>query len=434
MSSSESDSSQGEGVGAEEQDNIEAGKSRIETSSDEQEASDGEDQQEHLHTQDTLTGVIQLFSKHEDTNPKSDSGEKVQTAWQNQHKDSPKEDSPKKYSSGSLLSSEEELATDEVLRDRARQKVWLLDTHFDAWHHDKIANNVAGWVMQETMICDLPEHGKAQPNHPNPVGLPLDYMAECKVFDCIWSDLYDLCHFYALGMTGNPPDFRTPWELVTCSQVRDLLKSAQSIGRPYMILVHSTNSVTAMSMLQELHTAACLRCLQVDLHDKSIKMSFCPFCAYAGVKDLSYLNHIIIVHYNASYGCRKCLKQAFVLSSALHNHKKVCLGFDKKSTASSNSKPSSGSGSNDSQGGSSTRATPKKKDSKAPAANSQGSSTPPASQTTPCCSGRDNSHRSKPHKDSKSKKDLSGDKKKKRHASPARKGSSHKSHKHSNLL
>ena len=92
------------------------------------------------------------------------------------------------------------------------------------------------------------------------------------------------------------------------SQVRDLLKSAQSIGHPYVILVHSTDSVTTVSMLWELHMAACLRCLQVDLWDKSVKMSFCPFCMYVGMNDLSYLNHIIIVHYNASYGCGKCLK------------------------------------------------------------------------------------------------------------------------------
>ena len=171
-----------------------------------------------------------------------------------------------------------------------------------------------------------------------------------------------------------------------------------------MILAHSANSVTAMSMLQELHMATCLRCLQVDLQDKSVKMSFCPFCTYTGVNDLSYLNHIIIAHYNTSYGCEKCLKQAFMSSSALHNHKKVCLGFDKKSAGFS-SKPSSGGGGDGSQGSGSTRATPKKKDSKAPATDSQGSSAPMASQMTPHCSRHDKFHCSKPHKDSKSKKD-----------------------------
>ena len=118
-SSSESDSSRGEGSSTEEEDNAKVGKSKIETLSNEQEASEGEDKQEHPHTQDTLTSVSQLFSEHENTDPESDSGEKVQTAWQRQHKDSPKEDSPRKDSSG-LLSSEEEPPTNEVLHNEAR--------------------------------------------------------------------------------------------------------------------------------------------------------------------------------------------------------------------------------------------------------------------------------------------------------------------------
>ena len=81
VSSSKSNSSQDKGVSTEEEDNAEEGKGGIETSSDEREASNGEDQQEHPHTQDTLTGVSQLFSEDKDTDAESDSGEKVQTAW-----------------------------------------------------------------------------------------------------------------------------------------------------------------------------------------------------------------------------------------------------------------------------------------------------------------------------------------------------------------
>ena len=88
--------------------------------------------------------------------------------------------------------------------------------------------------------------------------------------------------------------------------------------------------MTAISLLRELHTTACLQWLQVDLWDKSVKLSFCPFCTYAGGNDLSYLNHIIIMHYNVSYGCGRCLKQAFVSSLVLHTHKKVCLRFPSK--------------------------------------------------------------------------------------------------------
>ena len=108
------------------------------------------------------------------------------------------------------------------------------------------------------MICDLPEHGKVQPNHQDPVGLPLDFTDERQVFDGIWSDIYDLCWFYILGMTGDPPEFPTPQEPATCEHIRNLVKLAHAIGRPYMILVHSADSVTAVSMLRELHTATCL--------------------------------------------------------------------------------------------------------------------------------------------------------------------------------
>ena len=141
-SSSQSDSFQGEESHAEEEDNTEVGRSEIKTSSDKQDVSEGEDKQECPHTQDTPTSVSQLFGEHEDTDPKSDSGDKVQATRQRQHKNSPQEGSPKKDSSGSS-SSEEEPPTDKVLHDEARQKAWLLDTCFDAWHHDKIANNVA---------------------------------------------------------------------------------------------------------------------------------------------------------------------------------------------------------------------------------------------------------------------------------------------------
>ena len=118
-----------------------------------------------------------------------------------------------------MSSSEEEQPTDEALHDKAQQWAWQLDTNFDAWWRKKIAKGVAGWAMRDTMICNLPEHGKAQPNHPDPVGLPLDYMHECQVFDSICSDIYNLCWFYTLGTMGDPPEFPAPWEPTTCGQI-----------------------------------------------------------------------------------------------------------------------------------------------------------------------------------------------------------------------
>ena len=77
--SSKSESSQDKGDGTEEDDNAKEDKGWIETSSDGQVVSDGEEQQEHPHTQDTLTGISQVFGEHEDTDPESDPGEKIQS-------------------------------------------------------------------------------------------------------------------------------------------------------------------------------------------------------------------------------------------------------------------------------------------------------------------------------------------------------------------
>ena len=171
-----------------------------------------------------------------ETDTESDKEEKIQSTQQKRCQSSPNEDTPSKESSKS--SSEEEQPTDEAPHDKAPQQAQQLDTNFDAWSHKKIAKGIAGWATRDTMICDLSKHGKVQPNHPDPVGPPLDYMGECQVFDGIQSDIYDLCRFYILGMTGDPPEFPAPWEPMTCRQIRDLLKSARAIGRPYLILAH----------------------------------------------------------------------------------------------------------------------------------------------------------------------------------------------------
>ena len=212
---------------------------------------------------DTLKskGISQVFGTHEDTDSEFNPGEKIQSVQWKRCQPSPKEGTPPKDSSGS--SSEEEQPTDEALQDKARQRAWQLDTNFDAWWCKKIAKGIAGWATRDTLISGLPKHGKVQPNHPDPVGLPLNYMGECQVFDGIQSDIYDLCQFYILRMTGDPPEFPAPQEPATRRQIRDLLKSAHAIGWLYMILAHSADTVTAVSMLRELHTAACLQHLQV---------------------------------------------------------------------------------------------------------------------------------------------------------------------------
>ena len=157
---------------------------------------------------------------HEETDAESDKEEKIQSTRQKWHQPSSKEDTPSKESSKS--SFKEEQPTNEALCDKARQRAWQLDTNFDAWQCKKIAKGIAGWATRDTMICDLPKHRKVQPNHPDLVGLPLDYMHECQVFDSVRSDIYDLCRFYILGMMDDPPEFPAPLEPTTHRQIRDL--------------------------------------------------------------------------------------------------------------------------------------------------------------------------------------------------------------------
>ena len=124
------------------------------------------------------------------------------------------------------------------------------------------------------------------------------------------------------------------------------------------------------------------------------------------------------MHYNASYRCGKCLKQAFVSSSALHTHKKVCLRLTtRKAARVPDGKPSSGGG--DSSHGDSSKATPKK-DGKAVTANSQGLSAPSASQASPHHSRWGTSHHHKSHK-----KDSAEKRKKVNNASLAQKSARH---------
>ena len=242
-----------------------------------------------------------------------------------------------------------------------------------------MAKGIAGWATRHTMICDLPEHGKMQPNHPDPVGPPLDYMGECQVLDGIQSNIYDLCRFYALGMTGDPA--RVPHASGTSYPWAD--QGFVKVGPLHLLTLPdpSTQCQLGDSHLYAEGTAHC--CMLTKPPGRPLrqvgKTIVLPLLCLCRGNDLSYLNHIIIAHYNTSYGCGKCLKQAFILFSALHNHKKVCIRFvTKKSAAGSDSKPGSGGG-GDGSHSDSIRATPKKRDFKAPATDSLGSSALPAS-------------------------------------------------------
>ena len=77
VTSSKSELSHNEEDVTGEDENAEADKGGVETSSDGQVASDGKEGQEHPQTQDTLPSISQVFGRHEDPDPESDPGEKT---------------------------------------------------------------------------------------------------------------------------------------------------------------------------------------------------------------------------------------------------------------------------------------------------------------------------------------------------------------------
>ena len=81
VSSTESESSHGEGDSAGEYDNANDDKGEIKTSSNGQVASNGKEGQEHPYTQDTLTDVSQVFGEHEEMDTELDPKEKIQSVW-----------------------------------------------------------------------------------------------------------------------------------------------------------------------------------------------------------------------------------------------------------------------------------------------------------------------------------------------------------------
>ena len=198
------------------------------------------------------------------------------------------------------------------------------------------------WAMQDAMTCNHAKHGN-KVKHPDPVGMPLGYMVSHKVFKPLKADVYALCHFYQLGENGDPPPLPVPHKPATRVQVCDLLKTACQHGQPNILMAHTQDSVTAVCLLHELHEVASLQHLAMEMvaEGGKEKVLFCPFCQYVGSNDMSYLNHIVIAHYDTSYGFGKCLKLAFKSRQQLKVHKKVCKGFKKKAADKLAEKPAS---------------------------------------------------------------------------------------------
>ena len=169
------------------------------------------------------------------------------------------------------------------------------------------------------MTCDHADPCK-EVKSPNQLGPPLHYMMSRRVFKPKRTSEYDLCCFYQVGLSGDLPEFPSPHALAAHEQVSSLLLKARALGQPNLIVAHSEDVVTAVCLLQELHIKVSLHHVpmenKVEADGKPIwKLPFCPFCQYSGSNDPSHMNHIICRHYNANYGCSKCLDEMYITAT-----------------------------------------------------------------------------------------------------------------------
>ena len=154
-------------------------------------------------------------------------------------------------------------------------------------------------------------------------------MNECK-----------LCYFYCVGSSRHFPAFPTPCESAAHDMLKKLLEAARMAKCTNLLMAYARDLAMAVCLLQELHDRDSMKCLVLepkpDMDGKPVKkLSFCPFFLYHGSNDISYMNHIVSTHYNAAYGCGKCLKLVFLSGQQLKMHLKVCAGFPKNDTPSS---------------------------------------------------------------------------------------------------
>ena len=158
-------------------------------------------------------------------------------------------------------------------------------------------------------------------------------MVSCYVFKVKQTSGYDLCHFYQVGGLGDLPLFPSPHRPATHKKLLDFLHKVRAEGRSNLIVMHAPDSVTAVSLLSNLHNKNSLHCLPLEGKGKiSGKcLSFCPFCLYTGSNDGTYMNHIICGHYDMAYGCGKCLDKVTVSGQQMSNHFKHCKGLKEKS-------------------------------------------------------------------------------------------------------
>ena len=220
---------------------------------------------------------------------------------------------------------------DETRKCKVRDYARKSDTAYATWKEKQTSDGVEGIEERDQMVNDYTD-GKKRPKNPDPLGPPVSYMEDRGVFQPLTSptNIFGLCCFYRAD--PNTPLPSGPVLPATAEHVKRLVLLASTTPRQYVLMVFRGGTVTALGLLQELHTRNAL--VQIHIYQSGdakdghgARVSCCPFCAYTVQNDPAYLNHIVCAHYDASFGCGSCLSAVTSSVQKMKEHIKECPGL-----------------------------------------------------------------------------------------------------------
>ena len=163
-------------------------------------------------------------------------------------------------SQGSMSLLDISVSDDEDTRKcKARELARKSDTDFTVWKDKLISDGVTGLQERDNVVNDYADVRKRRPKNPDSFGPPVSYMEDHGVFKPLASTTnpLGLWRFYPADPTI-ASTLPTPKSPAKADHVKGLLLLAKMQSRPYIIVVFQGGTITALGLLQELHTQSAL--------------------------------------------------------------------------------------------------------------------------------------------------------------------------------
>ena len=137
-----------------------------------------------------------------------------------------------------------------------------------------------------------------------------------------------LCRFYCTSPKKS--NVLTGPKSADCTRkIQGMVELAKGVRQPLTVVVFEGELVTPVCLLQDLHL--CLTLSHIAIHTPEEAkvglmnhVSCCPICAYVVKNNNSFLNHIIVRHYQSSFSCGKCLKFMVADAQQMRRHIADC--------------------------------------------------------------------------------------------------------------